>query len=116
MEKLYHKIILLLILSKKEDAALEKLISVLDDIRVVSVDDMPQPVGDDTSVKTDRVSRFCKGLHAELRKQDAFKVLSDVSEDAYASRPKNARGDRSYTIVMDGDTDFENLVVRCVGL
>lgn len=72
------------------------LSDVLSDIRVVSVEDIPAPAVDNSKVKTDQVTVFCKKLHMAL--DGKIDGLAPFVEGKYHARGKRTKSYREYCV------------------
>jgi hypothetical protein len=72
------------------------LSDVLSDIRVVSVEDIPAPAVDNSKVKTDQITAFCKKLHTAL--SGKIDGITPFVEGRYYARGNRVKSDRWYSV------------------
>jgi hypothetical protein len=88
------------------DEETEMLSDVLSDIRVVSVEDIPAAPVDNSKVRTDQITAFCKKLHMAL--VGKIDGLAPFVEGKYHATGRGVKRDREYSI------NINNPFINCL--
>jgi hypothetical protein len=90
-----------------DDGDVERLEGILEDIRVVTVIETNSIAPPDNSkIKQDAVTRFCKNIHKGLIAKE-ITFVKDVRDEFYAKRPRDSGGDRQYELTLIKSNTYE---------
>ena len=98
-----------------DEDKLSNFIGILDSIRIVSVDtESSNQIIDDSNMKNDSISVFCKNMHKALAKKIDIICDYDANENLFATG-HGLRGRRTYDVEINEDEFFSDIFIEWSG-